>query len=65
MGIAFEPFELSEQNYSLNRSFMKALVYYGARDVRVSEVPDPKMQQPTDVLVRITTTNICGSDLHM
>ena len=65
MGTAFEPFELSEQNYSLNQSFMKALVYYGARDVRVSEVPDPKIEQPTDVLVRITTTNICGSDLHM
>jgi glutathione-independent formaldehyde dehydrogenase len=44
---------------------MKALVYYGARDVRVSEMPDPKIEQPTDVLVRITTTNICGSDLHM
>jgi glutathione-independent formaldehyde dehydrogenase len=65
MGIAFERFQLSEQNYSLNQSFMKALVYYGAKDVRVSEVPDPKVEQPTDVLVRITTTNICGSDLHM
>jgi glutathione-independent formaldehyde dehydrogenase len=44
---------------------MKALVYYGAKDVRVSEVPDAKIEQPTDVLVKITTTNICGSDLHM
>jgi glutathione-independent formaldehyde dehydrogenase len=44
---------------------MKALVYYGQRDVRVTEMPDPKIEQPTDVLVRITTTNICGSDLHM
>jgi threonine dehydrogenase-like Zn-dependent dehydrogenase len=33
--------------------------------MRVSEVPDPKIEQPTDVLVKITTTNICGSDLHM
>ena len=42
---------------------MKALVYYGPRDVRVMNVPDAKIEQPTDVLVKITTTNICGSDL--
>lgn len=44
---------------------MKALVYYGPHDVRVSEVPDAKIEHPADVLVKITTTNICGSDLHM
>lgn len=44
---------------------MKALVYNGPRDVSVKEVPDPQIEQPTDVLVKITTTNICGSDLHM
>jgi len=44
---------------------MKALVYYGPFDVRISEMPDAKIEQPTDVLVKITTTNICGSDLHM
>ena len=44
---------------------MKALVYRGPKKVRVEEVPDPKLEQPTDVLVQITTTNICGSDLHM
>lgn len=44
---------------------MKALVYNGPRDVSVKEMPDPKIEQPTDVLVRITSTNICGSDLHM
>ena len=44
---------------------MKALVYRGPRDVRVEEVPDAKIERPTDVLVRITSTNICGSDLHM
>lgn len=44
---------------------MKALVYKGPRDVRVENVPDAKVEQPTDALVRITTTNICGSDLHM
>ena len=44
---------------------MKALVYYGAYDVRVTEVPDAKIEMPTDVLVKITSSNICGSDLHM
>lgn len=44
---------------------MKALVYNGPRDVSVLEVPDAKIERSTDVLVKITTTNICGSDLHM
>ena len=44
---------------------MKALVYQGPRDVRVKDMPDAKIERPTDVLVRITVTNICGSDLHM
>ncbi|GEK21119.1 glutathione-independent formaldehyde dehydrogenase [Cellulomonas xylanilytica] len=44
---------------------MRAVVYNGPRDVTVTEVPDPRIQEPTDVIVRITTTNICGSDLHM
>lgn len=44
---------------------MKALVYNGPRDVSVVDVPDAKIMKATDALVRITTTNICGSDLHM
>ncbi len=44
---------------------MKAVVYNGPLDVSVKEVPDAKIERPTDVLVRITSTNICGSDLHM
>jgi threonine dehydrogenase-like Zn-dependent dehydrogenase len=44
---------------------MKAVVWHGKRDVRVDEVPDPKIEQPTDAIVRLTTTNICGSDLHL
>lgn len=44
---------------------MKALVYNGPKDVAVVAVPDARIEKPTDVLVRITTTNICGSDLHM
>jgi glutathione-independent formaldehyde dehydrogenase len=44
---------------------MKALVYNGARDVSISEVDDPAIELPGDVIVKLTTTNICGSDLHM
>lgn len=44
---------------------MRALVYNGPRDVSVENVPDARIERPTDVLVRITSTNICGSDLHM
>jgi len=44
---------------------MKALTFHGKRDVRVEEVPDPKIEQPTDAIVRITSTAICGSDLHL
>ena len=44
---------------------MKALTWQGKRDVRVEEVPDPKIEQPTDAIVRITSTAICGSDLHL
>jgi glutathione-independent formaldehyde dehydrogenase len=44
---------------------MKAVVYQGEYDVAVEEVPDPEIEQPTDVVVRITSTAICGSDLHM
>ena len=44
---------------------MKALVYNGPKNVSVKGVPDAKIEKATDVLVEITTTNICGSDLHM
>ncbi|MDR5780662.1 glutathione-independent formaldehyde dehydrogenase [Caballeronia sp. LZ065] len=44
---------------------MKALVYEGPRQVVVKDMPDARIEQPNDVIVKITTTNICGSDLHM
>ncbi len=44
---------------------MKAVTYHGKRDVRVEEVPDPSIEQPTDAIVRITSSGICGSDLHL
>jgi threonine dehydrogenase-like Zn-dependent dehydrogenase len=44
---------------------MKAVAYHGKRDVRVDNVPDPRIEHPTDAIVRITSTGICGSDLHL
>jgi threonine dehydrogenase-like Zn-dependent dehydrogenase len=44
---------------------VKAVTWHGKRDVRVDEVPDPKIEDPTDVVVRVTSTGICGSDLHL
>ena len=44
---------------------MKAVTFHGRRDVRVDQVPDPRIQEPTDAIVRITSTAICGSDLHL
>src|ERR671914_1110187 len=44
---------------------MKALTWHGRRDVRVEDVPDPVIEQPTDAIVRLTTTALCGSDLHL
>jgi threonine dehydrogenase-like Zn-dependent dehydrogenase len=44
---------------------MKAVTWHGKRDVRVDEVPDPSIEKPTDMIIRLTTTNICGSDLHL
>ena len=44
---------------------MKALTYQGAHDVRVQNVPDPVLQEADDILLRVTATAICGSDLHL
>ena len=44
---------------------MKAVTWHGKRDVRVDTVPDPGIKEPTDVIVRITSSGICGSDLHL
>ena len=44
---------------------MRALVWHGKEDVRVDSVPDPKIFDPNDVIVEITSTAICGSDLHL
>jgi threonine dehydrogenase-like Zn-dependent dehydrogenase len=44
---------------------MKALTWCGTGDIRVSNVPDPKILQPRDIIIKVTTTCICGSDLHL
>lgn len=44
---------------------MKALTWQGLNEVAVTEVPDPRIQEPTDAIVRVTSTAICGSDLHL
>lgn len=44
---------------------MRALVYEGPEQVAMRDVQDARIERPTDVLVRVTSTNICGSDLHM
>src|SRR5947209_2072268 len=44
---------------------MKAVVFHGVGDVRLDNVAEPKVQQPTDAVVRLTASAICGTDLHM
>src|SRR5689334_10470906 len=44
---------------------MQALTYHGAKDVRVESVPDPQLEAKDDILLRVTATAICGSDLHL
>ncbi|MGX1545745.1 zinc-dependent alcohol dehydrogenase [Streptomyces adustus] len=44
---------------------MRAVTWQGRRDVRVEDVPDPTIQEPTDAVIRITSSGLCGSDLHL
>lgn len=44
---------------------MKAVVFHGIGDIRLDNVPEPKIQEPTDAIVRLTSSAICGTDLHM
>lgn len=43
---------------------MKAVVFHAVGDIRVDQVPDPTIQEPTDAIVRLTASAICGTDLH-
>jgi threonine dehydrogenase-like Zn-dependent dehydrogenase len=44
---------------------MKAVIFHGVGDIRLEEMPEPKLQAPTDAIVRLTASAICGTDLHM
>ena len=44
---------------------MRALTWQGVRDVRVEDVPDPTLQEDTDVVIEVTSSGLCGSDLHL
>ena len=44
---------------------MKALTWHGKRDVRVDEVSDPRIEEPTDAIIKVTSSGLCGSDLHL
>jgi threonine dehydrogenase-like Zn-dependent dehydrogenase len=44
---------------------MKALTWHGRRDVRLDTVPDPRIEEPTDAIIKVTSTGLCGSDLHL
>src|SRR5689334_12032890 len=52
-------------SFQQERTGMKAVVYHGRYDVRVDDVPDPRIEEPRDAIVKITSTAICGSDLHL
>ena len=50
---------------SLEGNGMRALCWHGKNDIRCDHVPDPEIEAPRDAIVRVTSTAICGSDLHL
>ncbi|GAB2870050.1 zinc-dependent alcohol dehydrogenase [Nocardioides pacificus] len=44
---------------------MKAVTWQGIHDMQVTEVPDPRIEEPTDAIIKVTSTGLCGSDLHL
>ncbi len=44
---------------------MKAVTWQGVHDMQVTEVPDPRIEEPTDAIIKVTSTGLCGSDLHL
>lgn len=50
---------------SFPQTLMRALRWYGKEDVRVEDVPDPTIEDPQDIVIKVTSTAICGSDLHL
>lgn len=54
----------NESRYDENRKMM-ALTYHGKKNMKVEEVPVPLVTEPTDAIIRVTATTVCGSDLHL
>jgi len=50
---------------SLKECLMKAVVFHGIGDIRLDNVPEPRLERPDDAIVRLTSSAICGTDLHM
>lgn len=44
---------------------MRALTWHGKRDVRVDDVPDPSIEEPTDAIIKITSSGLCGSERRL
>src|SRR3954447_3719017 len=59
------PCERAERRPCGGGAPMRAVTWHGRADGRVDTVPDPTIQDPTDVIVQITSSGICGSDLHL
>jgi threonine dehydrogenase-like Zn-dependent dehydrogenase len=59
------PVQLERASAAEENIMMKALVWHGKHDVRVDTVPEPQIESPGDIIVKITSTAICGSDLHL
>ncbi|KPW23199.1 Glutathione-dependent formaldehyde dehydrogenase [Pseudomonas amygdali pv. ulmi] len=56
----------TDQNFCCHRGLiMRALTYHGANSVKVDTVPDPEIQEADDIILKVTATAICGSDLHL
>jgi len=67
-GRALSVQEVRDARYDVvpsRRGLVKAVTWQGRRDLVVADVPDPRIEEPTDAIVRITSTAICGSDLHL
>lgn len=65
MTLGRRPVPISVQHRTRPDETMKALVWYGKRDVRVEDVPVPVVTNPQDVVCKVTGTTVCGSDLHL
>ena len=61
----FREHEEHQEHEEQSQRLMRAAVWHGRRDVRVESVPDPTIQHPDDAIIRVTSSGLCGSDLHL